>query len=447
MSRDSVEVIIEGYPTQLEFISNTDFKSLFCAGVGSGKTWAGALKSLEYCIANPGAVGMVTAPTYTILNDATIPAYLAVFPQWLVKKFITRPYPRLTLNNGCVINFRSTHKPEMIAGVTVAFAHMDEASLSVYQAFVNTRERIRQVDKENKPYPHQIWCTTTPRQLNWLYHEVIDKDDPITIFTAATSDNIFLSDVEGYILRTGIKVGTKEYEQEILGHFVSLTGECLFDDTTLERALRETPETIDVREDGHLYIWREYVVGAKYVAAMDCSDEGGEGVNDLIIIDSQTGIEMAEINIDNRADAFAEMGFNLLEEYSFPLLAVERNGTAGGMVLQKLIDLGYKNLYKDDKDREGWYTYPNAIPPKVGRHTMLLNYEEAVRTRQTIPASSDAIGEMSTFVQNDKGKYEHRVGCKDDRVMARAICWQMTKEKVKGKSQFMCLKRLATSYA
>ena len=442
MSQKELELEIKTYPKQGEFVDCKDFKSLFIAGVGAGKTVAGALKSLLFVLDNPGAKGIVTAPTYSILNEATIPCYREYFPDWLIDRFITHPHPRLYLTNGSYIQFWSTTRPELIAGITAAFAHMDEGSMSPFQAFINTRQRLRQ-QKNGKAYPFQIWVTTTPRQLNWLYHEVKDEKDPITKFQATTRDNTFLDDVEGYILRQGIKVGSKEYEQEILGEFVSLAGECLFGDETLERCLNDCEQPIERRK--FIDIFREPVVGAKYVAGADCADEGGGGVNSLIISDAQTGVEMAEINADISADKFADMINELCTEYRFPLLGVERNGV-GNAVIMKLKMLGYPNQYIDDKGKEGWFTSTNAILPKVSRHTMLVQYEEAVRNRSSIPASSDAIGEMSTFVRNDKGIYEKRQGCKDDRVIARAIAWQMTKHRLHPRSGFIATKRLATSY-
>ncbi len=77
---------------------------------------------------------------------------------------------------------------------------------------------------------------------------------------------------------------------------------------------------------------------------------------------------------------------------------------------------------------------------------MLKEYEEAVRLRRTVIRSSDAIGELSTFVRDKGGKYGPREGCKSDRVMARAICWQLRKVRQPEKTGFQCFKRLAGTY-
>ena len=68
---------------------------------------------------------------------------------------------------------------------------------------------------------------------------------------------------------------------------------------------------------------------------------------------------------DIPADEFAIRAKRVLEEYGCPLFAPERNGTAGGAVLTKFIDMGYKNLapmtfsFEESQEiaREVWDAY------------------------------------------------------------------------------------------
>jgi len=449
INKNTVELEFRGYPQQTDLIFSDAPVAAFIGGLGSGKSHAGALKSLKYCLQHPGAKGIVTAPTYKMVDEVVIPKYELLFPTEFVRKKVSKPYPKWILANGSEIHFWSTTRPEVIAGIEIAFAHMDEGSLSPYEAFGNIKKRLRQIDKDGKTYPYQIWITTTPRQLNWLYVEITRKENPIQVIQATTFDNkyLFADDptmtIDDYVNAMGLS--GKEYEQEILGQFVSLAGECLFSRETLERCLAECVQPIEVRENGTLQVWREPVVGNRYVAAADCADEGGEGVNILIIMDAVTGVEAAEICADISADEFSSMAYELLEDYWTPLLAIERNGV-GNAVVQKFRDMGYKNMYKDERGKHGWYTTPVALPPKVSRFTMLAQYEEALRLRRTTTFSSDAVGEMSTFVLDSKGKYKHRQGCRDDRVMARAICWQMMKVKDRNIKSFISFTRKASSY-
>ncbi len=441
-----IEVNLEGYAQQVRVIRSKSEEIAFVAGVRAGKTHVGAQKMIERLLTHPGASAIVTAPSYRVMEVATLPTYDKVFPAELIKTRRTRPYPVWGLHTGGQIHFFSTDKPEMIVGFEVAFVHMDEASLSPYAAYVNCKKRMSQRDKNGKAYPHQLWVTTTPRQLNWIYNEFgPDAPKEHELIQASTRDNVFRdeTDIEEYIRKLGLS--ETETKQEIEGNFEILAGDCLFRKDSLDAQLKNCIEA-EARNNGWVLIYKDAVVGARYVAGADCADARGD-FNNLVIQDTQTGDEVAEIYTDAPADKFALMCFDLLGEYGNPVCAPERNGTAGGIVIQKLRDLGYPNLYKDDKQRDGWYTSTSAIPPKVDRYNMLKEYEEAVRLRQTIIRSFEAIGEMSTFIKNKLGKYEHLQGRKDDRVMARAITWQVRKVKPFNESQFISVKRLATSYA
>jgi len=213
----------------------------------------------------------------------------------------------------------------------------------------------------------------------------------------------------------------------------------------LDRQSQNCIEPLEIRK--HIYIYKEPVFGVKYIAGMDCSDEGGEGVNDLVILDKQTGEEVAEIYADIPANKFAEYSYELLSEYNTALVAPERNGTVGGIVIEKFRSMNYPNIYIDDKGREGWYTHSFSPTGKVDRYTMLKEYEEAFRLRQTVVRSIDAIGEMSTFVRDKNGKYKHLSHRRDDRVMARAIAWQMRKQQETYNMEFGSINREATTYA
>jgi hypothetical protein len=442
-----IEVKIEGYPQQMDVLGATEEEVAFIGGVGCGKTHVGAMSILDRMLKHPGANALVTAPSYRILDMATIPKYDLLFPPQLIKRKKTRPYPEWELITGGHIYFFSTDKPEGIVGGEVAFAHMDEASLSPYLAYTNVKKRMRQRGKDGLPFPYQMWITTTPKQLNWVYLEFAKPAQGKKLVQASTRDNSYRTrdEIDAYIEK--LHLNEAEMRQEIEGSFELLAGSCLFDKDSLDRQLLECHETLEVRE-GCISIYKYPVVGVRYVAGADCAGDDDGDSSDLVILDAQTGEEVAELYAGNGmpADVFSRKSFNLLNEYNNPLFAPERNGTVGGVIITKLLDMGYPKLYINDKGKEGWYTTANAIPPKVGRLTMLKEYEEAVRLRRTVVHSSDAIGEMSTFIMNKTGKYCAMGSCHDDRVMARAITWQMRKQKEHHAVSFMSVRRMATTY-
>lgn len=440
------ELLIEGYPQQMQLINSKFPEIAFVAGIGAGKTHAGALDMLDHQLKYPGSSAIVTAPTYRIMDMATLTKYQMIYPPEIIKHQKSRPYPEWELTTGGKIYFYSTDKPETIVGGEVAFVHMDEASLSPYLAYMNCKKRLRQRDSKGNAYPYQIWITTTPRQLNWVYLEFFKTKEGHELITASTRDNVYRNEteIEDYIQKLGLS--KLEYSQEIEGNFEILAGDCLFRKEDLDRQLENCITPIETRLDGTI-IYSEPVFGMRTIAAADCADEGGGGANCMIIQDPQSGRELAEVYSEGSIDKFADTCYNVLNEYHNPLFAPERNGTVGGIIIEKFKNMDYENLFLDSKGRYGWYTVVGtALPPTVGRFAMLKEYEEAVRTGQVVIRSSDAIGEMSTFVKDKSGKYRHLEGRFDDRIFARAICWQLRKMASRHKVGFTSVKRLVGTY-
>ena len=81
----------------------------FIGGVGSGKTVAGALKTIRYVLDHPGAVGLVGAPNRTVLRDVTqrtlLECFRRVAPEAI--KLHKMSEGHIQLNNGSEILLRS----------------------------------------------------------------------------------------------------------------------------------------------------------------------------------------------------------------------------------------------------------------------------------------------------------------------------------------------------
>jgi cysteine synthase len=70
INTDTIKSITGTEPQRL-FWDNASKYRAFVGGIGSGKTYAGAAECFRQA---PRTVGMVLAPTYRMLEDATIPA-------------------------------------------------------------------------------------------------------------------------------------------------------------------------------------------------------------------------------------------------------------------------------------------------------------------------------------------------------------------------------------
>lgn len=136
-------------------------------GVQYGKTTAGAIKLriALHTFTNRSDNFLVIAPSYKILQQSTLPAFLKVVDDGIGQ--FSKSDMVFKTNWGSTIYFRTTENPDAIVGITnVRFIWGDEAGLFTLYAWENIQARA--AFKEA-----QIILTTSPYTLNWLYKEII----------------------------------------------------------------------------------------------------------------------------------------------------------------------------------------------------------------------------------------------------------------------------------
>lgn len=204
------------YPRQREFVADDHHFSAFIGGIGSGKTWSGAVKAVRFALSRP-SVGMVTAPTYGVLRDATVPTFREVADAYIETITTSAPINAI-LKNGSRIFFRSAHNPELLRGPSIAWWWGDEAALYPAMVWKIMLGRLRQGGQLG-----YAWLSTTPKGRNWIYQEFIQKQrDKYVIFKARTADNTFI-DPDYYQMLAESYTGDFA-RQELEGDFVAFEG-------------------------------------------------------------------------------------------------------------------------------------------------------------------------------------------------------------------------------
>jgi len=212
------------YDPQDNFVNDPRRFSVFVGGIGSGKTVAGAARAIFAASGDIGGrriqtpnVGMITAPTYNILRDATIPTFRELAGD-LIVKMNTSGSINARLSNGSEIYFRSAHTPENLRGPSISWWWGDEAALYSRKTWHIMIGRLRQFGKSG-----YAWLTTTPKGRNWIYQEFLGKSRPnYALFKAATRQNPFI-DLEYYeFLRESYSGDFAR--QELDGDFVAYEG-------------------------------------------------------------------------------------------------------------------------------------------------------------------------------------------------------------------------------
>ena len=213
------------YPKQHNFVVDTNHFAALVAGIGAGKTHAGTERALLAAYGCIGATdiptpntGVVTAPTYRMLQDATLETFREILgPRWHDVDFNKSEF-RMTFPNGSKILFRSAEHPDRLRGPTITWWYGDEAALYRERVWRIMVGRLRQFGQLG-----YSWLTTTPRGKDWIYKLFAFNPRPgYRLHRATSADNIHLA--REIITEWESTYSGDELEQELMGKFISNTG-------------------------------------------------------------------------------------------------------------------------------------------------------------------------------------------------------------------------------
>lgn len=208
-------VLHTGHAKQFQFWRSGAKYPAFIGGIGSGKTRAGGVKILQMPARSRG---MVVAPTYAMLRDATLASFLE-FARPLVADF-NRSTLTMTLVNGTEILWRSADKPNRLRGPNLGWAWIDEAG---YLRNGPSTWEVLQGRLRHPLGPGQMWVTTTPKGRNWLWKRWANaRTSDYHLVQCATGDNTFLP--QGFASALASEYTSEFARQELLGEFVDFSG-------------------------------------------------------------------------------------------------------------------------------------------------------------------------------------------------------------------------------
>lgn len=194
------------------------------------------------------------------------------------------------------------------------------------------------------------------------------------------------------------------------------SGECVFDQEAVDRALQGTGEPVETRDNHRLMIWLPPQAGREYVIGVDPAGGGAEGDYSCAqVIDRRLGTQCAELHGHYPPRELAKMLVDLGKEYNLALIAVEKNNHGHG-VLAYLRTSEYPNVFTQ-KGQDGWLT------SAVSRPAMIENLAGALVEEAMLFRSPRLLNECRTFVRFGDGNTGAAAGTHDDCVMALAIAW------------------------
>lgn len=367
--------------------------------------------------------------------------------------------------NECI--FKGLDDPEKIKSVT--FAKGELTDIWIEEASEITEEDFNQLDirLRGKGVHGQITLSFNPVNiLHWLKKRFFDRKEPRAVTLKTTyKDNMHLD--EGY-KRTleGYKTTDPYYYQVYcLGQW-GVIGKTIFDAQKVNQRLSELgppekrgffaydtfydPVFNEVRikdstiqwvdaDDGYISIYEDVRESYPYVIG---GDTAGEGSDYFVgqVLDNTTGKQVCTLRHQFDEDLYAKQMYCLGIHYNTALIAIEANYSS--YPVKELQRLRYPKQYvrttedtytRKPKESFGFKT------TSITRPVIIAGLVEVVRESVELMNDADTLGEMLTFVRNEKGRAEAEESAHDDCVMSLAIAYYArpqqgyTPQKAKGK--------------
>jgi hypothetical protein len=214
-------LIYDALPSQWEFHkSEARFKG-FSGPIGSGKSRALCQEALKLSYLNAGRHGLIGAPTFPMLRDATQPALFEILEISEVPYQYNKADNILIIKDtGSRIIFRPIDEFERLRGTNLAWFGLDELTYSPEPAWLRLEGRLRD------PLAKQLcgFAAWTPKGHDWVYRKFIANPVPgyEAILAKAFENRFVLDKVPDFYERLKHSYDETFYEQEVLGRYLSL---------------------------------------------------------------------------------------------------------------------------------------------------------------------------------------------------------------------------------
>jgi hypothetical protein len=223
-----------------------------------------------------------------------------------------------------------------------------------------------------------------------------------------------------------LKYDKRKVNQELECQFLG-SGDNVFDSEVISR-IRESMicEPKNKFMGGSLWIWKEPVIGHKYIMGVDVSRGDSEDFSCIQIIDFDAREQVLEYVGKIPPDTLAEVCYKWGNMYS-AFIVIDITGGMGVTTSRKLQELGYRDLYVDGVDYQNKWKYDPKSQDKIPginfnnkRVQIIASFEESMRHDFKI-YSTRLLNEMSTFVYIN-GRPDHQKGHHDDLIMGLSMC-------------------------
>ena len=210
----------------------------FSGPIGSGKSQALCQEAIRLSYVNAGRLGLIGAPTYPMLRDATQVALLEILRENAIPYEHNKAENLLVFGDtGSRILFRPVDEFERLRGTNLAWFGLDELTYTQEEAWLRLEGRLRD-PQATQLCGFGVW---TPKGFDWVYRKFISDTVPGygAIQARPFENRHLLARVNDFYDRLKDSYDEKFYQQEVLGSYLSMEGGRVY--TAFDRAVHLRP--------------------------------------------------------------------------------------------------------------------------------------------------------------------------------------------------------------
>lgn len=215
------EIEYGALPSQSRFHqSKARFKG-FSGPIGSGKSQALCQEAIRLAYVNKGRLGLLGAPTYPMLRDATQTTLFEILDRSGIPYEHSKAENTVALTDtGSRILFRPVEEFDRLRGINLAWFGLDELTYTQEDAWVVLEGRLRD-PKATRLCGFACW---TPRGFDWVYRRFMqERVEGYEVIVAEPFENRYLLErIPDFYERLKRSYDAKLYEQEVMGQYISL---------------------------------------------------------------------------------------------------------------------------------------------------------------------------------------------------------------------------------
>ncbi len=225
-------------PSQRRFHeSKARFKG-FSGPIGSGKSQALCQEAIRLSYLNAGRLGLLGAPTFPMLRDATQTALIEALEQSGIGYSVNKAENWLELKDtGSKILFRALDDYERLRGTNLAWFGVDELTYVPEAAWLRLEGRLRD-PRAGCLCGFGVW---TPKGFDWVYERFVAS--PVAGYEAIQAkpnENRYVLDrIPDFYERLRSSYDERFFRQEALGEYLNLSAGQVYYAFEREANLRE----------------------------------------------------------------------------------------------------------------------------------------------------------------------------------------------------------------